>query len=277
MDAPLCFRWLGVAGLELVLGDQVLMIDPFFTRPPLWRAWFGRVEPDRDLVAAHIERCDYLLVSHAHYDHLLDVPEVVRATSALALGSANTCRLLAVCGVPGPKIRRIAAGDVVGLGPFRIEVLPALHMPATGFSPGPLPPALKPPLRLRDYRMDDYFSFAIQAGGHRLLSFAGVRPEPTRRAEVLFVGPEKPQTYYEALLPAVAPQLVIPVHWDDFFRPLSKPLRPSLKPPRWTWPPIQRMDLARFKERVESIIPGTRVLVPEIFREYDLDKERNRS
>ena len=27
------FRWLGVAGIELKAGEQVLVIDPFITRP----------------------------------------------------------------------------------------------------------------------------------------------------------------------------------------------------------------------------------------------------
>jgi L-ascorbate metabolism protein UlaG (beta-lactamase superfamily) len=29
----LTFRWLGVAGIELKTGEQILAIDPFLTRP----------------------------------------------------------------------------------------------------------------------------------------------------------------------------------------------------------------------------------------------------
>ena len=111
------FRWLGVAGIELRAQDGVLVIDPFLTRFGPWRA-LGRVRSNRSLVAGTVRECDFVLVSHAHWDHLMDVPEVVRATGAQAFGSANTCRLLSVCGVPATHIRQIGAGDRLVLGAF---------------------------------------------------------------------------------------------------------------------------------------------------------------
>src|SRR5512137_2297982 len=103
-------RWLGVAGIELRLNGQTLAIDPYFTRAPL-RRMLERMHPDRRLVAGQLPRCDYVLVTHPHYDHLADVPEVVRNTGATALGSANACRLLAALGVPAQQVRQIGAGD----------------------------------------------------------------------------------------------------------------------------------------------------------------------
>jgi L-ascorbate metabolism protein UlaG (beta-lactamase superfamily) len=270
LDRSILYRWLGVAGIELTVEGQTLVIDPFLTRPPVWRIWFGRVEPNRELAAEKIKHCDHILVTHAHFDHVMDVPEVVRTTGALALGSANTCQLLAACGVPEEQIREVGAGDVVELGSFRVDVLPAEHMGIPGFMPGPLSPHLQPPLRLRDYRMDGCYSFLIEVEGHRLLDWCGVRSGPAPRAEVLFVRPGERRAYYEALLRAVRPQVVIPVHWDDLFRPLSKPARPTLQPPGWTWPPLRRVSLARFRQMVESIAPQVRVLVPDLFEIYDL-------
>jgi L-ascorbate metabolism protein UlaG (beta-lactamase superfamily) len=113
------FRWLGVAGIELRVEDCVLVIDPFFTRPPFRRLWLGRVRPDQGLIAGKIKQCDFILVSHAHYDHLMDVPEVMRNTGATALGSENACRLLALLGAPAEHIRPIRAGDQFPLGMYR--------------------------------------------------------------------------------------------------------------------------------------------------------------
>ena len=92
-------RWLGVAGIELRTADQTLVIDPYLTRVPFWRVAFRRLRTDHALVAQHIPRCDFVLVTHSHFDHLMDVPAVVHHTGALALGSVNTCRLLALSGV----------------------------------------------------------------------------------------------------------------------------------------------------------------------------------
>jgi hypothetical protein len=68
----------------------------------------------------------------------------------------------------------------------------------------------------------------------------------------------------------VQPRLVVPVHWDDLFRPLTRPLRPYYELPRWQLPPLQRINLQRFMDRIGRITPGIQVLIPEIFEVYDL-------
>jgi L-ascorbate metabolism protein UlaG (beta-lactamase superfamily) len=269
-ETRIWFRWLGVAGIELQVNEKILAVDPFVTRPPMRHMWYGRVTPNRALIEDKIRHCDYVLVTHAHWDHAMDVPDVIRSTGAIALGSANTCRLLAACGVPGKKVREIKSGDQITLGEFRVEALPARHIRIPGFSPGPLPTTLRPPLRLRDYRMDSCFNFLIKAAGLCLLDWSSIRPEPAPRAEVLFVRLYGEQAYYEALLDRVRPRLVIPVHWDDLFRPLSRPARPFFKPPGRAFPPLQHMDPTRFKTMIEDMATGVKVLIPEMFRVYDL-------
>ncbi len=75
--------------------------------------------------------------------------------------------------------------------------------------------------------------------------------------------------FYEALLHAVRPRLVIPIHWDDLFRPLDRPLRPALSPPTWR-APLRRMNPGAFARLVAALSPTTRVLVPELFHGYEL-------
>lgn len=271
-------RWLGVAGVELSAGGQTLVIDPFFTRFPLWRMWPGRVRPDRDLIAATLQRCDHVLVTHAHWDHLMDVPHVALNTGATVAGSRNTCQLLEVLGVPPGQIREISAGERLSLGAFHVEVLPAQHgrTPVDRYINGPLRSGLKPPLRAFDYRMDACFSFLVHVGGYRLLIGPGENPVESLPADMLFVGVFKtmpdPPAYYATLLRRVTPAVVIPYHWDDLFSPLSRPLRPMFQLPEWAFPPLRRVDLAAFSRMIAHMAPGTRVLVPEIFRVYEVDE-----
>ena len=267
------FRWLGVAGIELSTDEMVLAIDPFFSRPPFRRMCFGRVVPDRSLVAAKLPRCDFILITHAHWDHLMDVPEVVRNTGAVALGSPNSCRLLSILGVPEDQFHPIQAGEEFRLGEFLIRVLPAHH--GTGSQtptfPGLLPRDLPWPLQPRDYRQDVNFSFLIEAGSHRLLDWNSEDPEPAVPADLLFVGPQKNPRYYDALLRRVRPKVVVPIHWDDFLRPLSRPLRPLFAPPGWTLPPLHYMKLSDFKHTLRRVAPTTRIFFPELFQSYKLD------
>lgn len=268
IDAVVRLRWLGVAGLEIGLGDQTLVIDPYFTRFPVWKALLGRVSPNPRRVATQVPVCDDLLVTHAHWDHVMDVPEVVRGTGAQVYGSSNTCRLLKTCDVPGEHVHEIGPGDRLALGPFDVEVLEARHMMLMGrpVLMGDLPPDLRCPPRARDYRMDSTFSFLIQAGPFRILDWASESTTSANTADVLCVKPFQSRAFFEDLLTIVQPRFVMPVHWDNFFRPLS--------PPR-TCRMLSRLfpgNLESFRRMVTEIVPSTCVVVPEALRRYDLDQ-----
>jgi len=266
-------RWLGVAGIELRANEQILVIDPFVTRPPLRLMWWGRVRSDTALAAETVPHADFVLVTHAHWDHVMDVPAVIDQTRTTAYGSPNTCQLLTILGVAKERLHEIKVGDQLTLGTFQVEILPAEHGLVLGrpFAIGSLALHLRPPLRMRDYRMDACFSFLIEVGGLRFLDWSSKQVESAPLADVLFVKPLQERAYYEDLLGVAQPRIVIPIHWDDFMRPLSQPLRPMLKPPRLAFPPLARVDLTAFRQMIKRIAPQTQVFLPEIFRLYELN------
>lgn len=268
------FRWLGVAGIAFEENGRVLAVDPFLSRPPIWRLGIGRPRPDAGLISKRIERCDFILVTHAHWDHLMDVPEVIRQTGAAAFGSRNTCELLTAAGIQPETITEIAAGEKRDLGPFRVEAIHGEHAPIPFFGPGRLQRSLHAPFHLHDFRMDTCLSFLIATGGIRYLDWAGVSPDGAPRADVLFIGAYFSQPTLKTIVSRVQPQIVVPIHWDDFFRPLSRPIRPSFQPPRLAFPPLKKIDLRRFKMTIQEVDPKCRVLVPEVFVPYDVDLSR---
>jgi L-ascorbate metabolism protein UlaG (beta-lactamase superfamily) len=263
-------RWLGAAGLELRAGGETLLIDPYVTRIPFQRLWFGRARPNQALIAQTLPQATYVLVTHAHFDHLMDVPDVLGNTGAVAYGSPNAGALLKTCGVPQSQIRRLALGARLDLGAFTVRVLPAEHMRTPGFGPGPLKPNLAPPLRAHDYCYDAIYSFWVSLAGWSLLIDPGGLAQPDVRADVICVGPHREAAYYAGLAARLQPRVMIPIHWDNMFRPLAQPLRPYHKPPNWTRPPFQRLDLAQFRRTVERAAPGVRVFVPDVLLPYGL-------
>jgi L-ascorbate metabolism protein UlaG (beta-lactamase superfamily) len=264
------FRWLGAAGIELRVGDNVLAIDPFFTRPPLWRIFFARVSPEVNWLAQHLPPPDHVLITHSHYDHVLDAAAVLRYSRAQSYGSLNACRLMVVMGAPEENVHEINAGDHLDLGPFSVDVQPLVHRrtPIDRWINGDLPKVLKAPLRLLDYRMDVCFGFRIEVDRRVLL--VGDLP---LEADILFTVPMNTLDHYEWLLDQVKPKLVVPIHWDDFFRPLNKRILPMLKAPKLTWPPLERVNLGDFKHEIESLSKHHRLLVPKIFETYQLEDE----
>jgi L-ascorbate metabolism protein UlaG (beta-lactamase superfamily) len=270
MNTSPVFRWLGIAGIELGSEDQVLVIDPYFTRIPFWRQWFGSVHPNSALVRKMLPVCHYVLVTHAHWDHLMDVPEVANYTGAVVFGSHNTCKLLGILGVPYEQVREIRDGDKLTFGPFEARVFQSEHKKAPGFLPGKISPNLRPPLRARDYRMDYCFSFLISAKGRTLLTDPGEHPKQVETADILLISPHYDFAYLQSLLHQARPKVVIPNHWDDIWRSLSKPIRPMIKPPTWSFPLLKRIDLLQFKRTIQQIDPNIQVLVPEMFAAYSL-------
>ena len=271
MEPALRFRWLGNSGLVWTADGHTLAHDPFLTRPPLHKVFWGRVEPDRALVERHLPICDDILVTAARWDHFMDVPAVAQRTGARCYGPARVCELLETLGVPQGQVYEIQAGDRLELGPFRVHALPGEHTPTPldRFLNGPLPGRLEPPLRIRDYRMadrTDQLCYWIGVGGTGW-QLARPRALPNmplgEPADVLIVMPFETPGRLRRLMAEVQPRLVIPYHWDNLFRPLSRLPRAAL-------PLLTRIGLAWFARRVAAIDPGIKVFVPEVLREYDL-------
>jgi hypothetical protein len=163
-DEQVEITYLGVGGFLVRYRGATLLTAPFFTNPPLADVapLFRRppaLRSDTALVArllpAAADSATMLLVGHAHYDHLLDVPYVLRAraTRARVYGSATTRHILM-----GDSALRRAPGRVVAIdtseagtatragrwhysddSTFRVMALVATHAPTLKlFRGGPL-------------------------------------------------------------------------------------------------------------------------------------------
>ena len=68
--------FLGHASLQIQIGDSYLLVDPFISGNPK---------------AAHIDintlRADYILVTHAHFDHTQDVETIAKRTGATIISN----------------------------------------------------------------------------------------------------------------------------------------------------------------------------------------------
>lgn len=244
--------WLGTAGLVFQLGDAILAVDPFLTRPNLGQLLIAELHPDRDLVKSFLPRCSHILVSHAHHDHLMDVPVVVAQTGADVFGPPNACTLLEAMNVDPGRIHPIGAGEKIQLGEFEIEVLPGYHswLPLPIF--GKLPHRLHHPPRFREYRMDTALAFLIQVRGVRF----AVAPAVPVKADILFAYPYAVQLLWKNLQ-YLPPETVIPIHWDNFFRPVS--------PHGFRTGRLERLNLRRFARLASRYAPSSRVKVIQPF------------
>src|SRR5688572_12620030 len=94
-------EFLGVGSFAIASGGDRVLTPPFYSNPSLPDVLTGtvRADPtaiDRFLDPIAIEGAQAILVGHAHYDHLMDVPHVfTRTPQATIYGNLDMQRLLA--------------------------------------------------------------------------------------------------------------------------------------------------------------------------------------
>jgi L-ascorbate metabolism protein UlaG (beta-lactamase superfamily) len=261
-------RWLGVTAVLLSDGAHAVLVDPFFTRPRgFWRLVLNRpIAPDEALIKdwlarAGVTRLDAVLVSHSHYDHAMDAGVVARLTGATLMGSASTLSIGRGAGLPEAQLQALNFGPV-SFGPFQVTFIESRHAGATGGAPtGEIMRPLVPPAPYLDYRQGGTYSILIAHPRGRVLHHgsAGYVPGALKdfRADVVFLGvallPELP-AYLGEVVDAVGAHRVVPIHWDDFTRPLDEPPRP--------FPLVVRLD--RFFKNMAEQRPDLAVQTLEL-------------
>jgi L-ascorbate metabolism protein UlaG (beta-lactamase superfamily) len=83
--------WYGCATFRLTLGSLVLFLDAYIDRIP--GAAGTRLRAD------DIERADWIVVGHSHFDHLWGAERIAKRTGATIIGSYETVRIMEQEGV----------------------------------------------------------------------------------------------------------------------------------------------------------------------------------
>ena len=229
--------YLGTNGYLLESRGRALLVDPYFTRQPLATVAFNLpIASDPKLVADALvplpRRIDAVLATHGHLDHLLDAPEIMRATGARLIGSATAVNLVTSHGLSPVRCAAVAPGAVVRVGPWKVRVLGAEHdrlfwgLPFPGERTTPSPR----PQRPADWVMGEPLAFLIEADGLRIyIDSGGMAGEDLPTANVgpvdlaiLGVALGDSRRRLAPAVRALRPRYLLPSHQDDFFRPLAR-------------------------------------------------------
>ena len=117
---PVTLDWLGCATFRLTIDDLVVFLDAYIDRVPL--------APPVGLSAAEVDRADYVLVGHAHFDHIAGAETIALNTGARVIGSNETARVLREAGVPEAQLLPSQGGERHRLADgVSVEVFPGLH------------------------------------------------------------------------------------------------------------------------------------------------------
>lgn len=233
-------EWLGVSGYRMTYEGTSLFVDPYLSRVPLRalllrrRALPDPAQLDRWVGAAAGSDVAGVLVGHTHFDHAVDAPALAGRFGAPAYGSASLAALMRLHGLGGLAVE-VEPYRRYELGPFVVSFTPSAHSKLLlgrrvpfdgelscdhlhGLTPGA-------------YRCGQVFGIRIEVAGTSFyhqgsanLIDASLRDEPVDVFLAGVAGRSVTPRYWARVLPRLDPRVVVPTHYDDFFKPLGAPL-----------------------------------------------------
>lgn len=235
--------YLGTNSLVIKKGGSTLLVDPHFTRPGLLQL-LGKIRPDANAVTAGLDRMgiqhfDGIILTHTHYDHALDTPEILHQAGGVQYGSKSALFLAQGACLRETTCVQVAPGEVYPIGAFDVSFHPSRHIafpapfgwliPQTGEIHKPL----HLPAWFWEFQCGDVY--AIQVDQTLIFGSAGFESGTYQNlvieTVVLGIGgldmmPEAyvNQLYTEAVLLPGAKQVFLS-HWDNFFRPAEQNLK----------------------------------------------------
>jgi L-ascorbate metabolism protein UlaG (beta-lactamase superfamily) len=243
----------GTSSLLIDDGETQLLTDGFVTRPGFIKAGFGKIESDSTLVKRiikeeKIDRLKAVFVVHSHYDHVLDAPTFSKLTTAGLYGSASTLQVARAAKVPASLLHTFETGKALTFGKFTVTILPSRHTPPfniLGKSNDDLGETIDSnftlPAKTKAFTEGGAYDVLIEHNGKRLLIKASTNYIEGRlddvQADVLFLGIAQlgkqgnafKENFYKYTVLPLKPKLLIPIHWDNFFKPLNNNLKPLPK------------------------------------------------
>ena len=183
----------------------------------------GRITPNPDLIASTlraggVDALDAVLTAHSHHDHALDSAEVIHQRGGHLYGSQSTLMIGRGAGLPERQLHLISDGTRLSFGTIDVP--------------------LSTPARASAFKDGGGFSLLVTHPTGSVFLHPSANTVPGKfaghRAQVLNLGigalgaqtPQFQREYWRQTVGTLTPRLVVPVHWDDFGRPLTRRLRP---------------------------------------------------
>ena len=248
--AQLTATFIGTSTLLFSDGRHSIMVDGFFTRPSIKTLLSGKILPDIPLIKSSLSRLnvthlDAIMVAHSHHDHAMDAPTVAELTQATLFGSESTANIARSAGLPEDQIAVVGDKRSLTFGQFTVTMIKAKHTPVpsamawlTGNGEN-INKSFPQQPRLTDFNEGGSYVMHIEHPlGNVLVQASGGYIEGLLKpyqADTVFLGiaglskqsEAYKQHYFDETLAAVNAKKVIPVHWDNFMRPIGNGLVPA--------------------------------------------------
>lgn len=172
---------------------------------------------------------DFVLMTHAHWDHLPDMPRILQKTGTRLYASKTACLMMRALGVPEEQLYELSYGETLDLpGNVKVTALESRHKgideEAEGYTSIPEPETLN---ERTAWRCGETFAFMIEVDGKKILNFGTANMhEPAAHGlecDYFFCGISRyTPGFPEQLCRNIRYRYLIPTHHDEFRLPLDQ-------------------------------------------------------
>ena len=229
--------WLGTAGIFLTDGKTGILIDPYVSRFPLSRIVFQLpLHPDHLLIQNWVEKLGRqsihaVIASHSHFDHAVDAPFFAIEANAPLLGTESTLNIGRGAGMAESRLIKVNPGTAICFGDFHIQFIESAHsLTFLGRVPypGDITTPIVPPACARAYKLGGVFSLLIRHPAGTILHHGSAGFKPGMYDDIItdvillgIAARGDTDQYLKNTASKTQAKLVIPVHLDNFFKPLA--------------------------------------------------------
>jgi L-ascorbate metabolism protein UlaG (beta-lactamase superfamily) len=261
-------KWTGAAGIEFRSLQKTLLIDPYHTRCGWVDMLFRPLTPDKARIKTALRESGIvsgIVISHTHFDHAMDLPEIMPFLKGPLIGSPSLKTLMEKSG-NGHRIMVCHGKESIDLDPFQVHMVLSVHgrvILGRVPYPGEIDPAATLPMKAGDYKVGTVFSPLIRINGVSFLHVGSAgfteRELAGHRCDVVFLcvpGWKRIPGYPEKILEITQPESVVLFHYDRFFSPFT-PKKPT--------PALPFSDLQGLVEKIRFFSPKIEIRIPQLF------------
>jgi L-ascorbate metabolism protein UlaG (beta-lactamase superfamily) len=240
--------FLGNTTMLISDGETNLLVDGFLSRPGAVKTLFGRIAPDWQIIAkeldkANVTKVDAVLIGHAHHDHALDAPAVSLMKNCKVMGTESYRHIHEGAGARMDRlITATGKRHVEPFGKFTVTFDKSDHVGSHFMTQrlveGDIKRPFDTPARFTRFKCGDVYAMHIKHRDHGAIvvtTTAGASDDQLEGlcSDVVFLGvgflskesPEKQERYWHKTVGRLYPDVIVPVHWDDFSKKL-----PTMQP-----------------------------------------------
>lgn len=224
-------EYLGTAGFVIRHPERTIVLDPYLSRPSLWSMLTKPLQPNTALIRRIIPHADDVLVGHAHFDHILDAPDLCLQTGARLIGSRATIMVGRAAGLSETQLLETAGHEDIASGKWMLRGLPSIHgkalfgrIPLSGDMTEP------PPWPARFYQLKHglVLNWLVDTGGLKIMHIDSadfVEKELVgQQADVVClcaIGRKYRPNYVADIVRLLKPKWIVPCHWDTMITGLE--------------------------------------------------------